>query len=204
MRLLDRLLKRKGEPVIVVSGVPRSGTSMVMKMLEAGGVEIFADGVRQADEDNPRGYFELERVKSLQKQTDKSWLREARGKAIKVISQLLDQLPGDNRYQVLFIDRNLHEVIASQNKMLEHRGEKVDPASDEHLRLLFEQHLKKTRSWLASQKNFTVLELEYSAIVADPGSHAERIRQFLHLDLDVSRMTGAVEQALYRNRSLTR
>ena len=193
--------QRQGEPVIVVSGLPRSGTSMLMKMLEAGGVEVFTDGVRQADEDNPRGYFELEKVKNLQKQTDRSWLREARGKAVKVISQLLPELPPENTYKVLFINRNLHEVIASQNKMLLRRGEKVDPASDERMRGLFEKHLEKTKSWLESGKHFEVLELDYSQVIAAPVLQARKIREFLGQSLDVDKMAGAVEASLYRNRA---
>jgi len=193
--------EKQSEPVIVVSGLPRSGTSMLMKMLEAGGVEIFTDGVRQADEDNPRGYFELEKVKNLQKQTDRNWVREARGKALKVISQLLPELPPANSYKVLFINRNLHEVIASQNKMLLRRGEKVDPASDERMRGLFQKHLQKTRSWLESSKQFEVMELEYSQVIANPLAHARKIREFLGRDLDVEKMAGAVEASLYRNRA---
>jgi len=193
--------QKQGEPVIVVSGLPRSGTSMLMKMLEAGGVEVFTDGVRQADEDNPRGYFELEKVKNLQKQTDRSWLREARGKAVKVISQLLPELPPENTYKVLFINRNLHEVIASQNKMLLRRGEKVDPASDERMRGLFEKHLEKTKSWLESGKHFEVLELDYSQVIAAPVLQARKIREFLGQSLDVDKMAGAVEASLYRNRA---
>ncbi len=193
--------QKQGEPVIVVSGLPRSGTSMLMKMLEAGGVGVFTDGVRQADEDNPRGYFELEKVKNLQKQTDRSWLREARGKAVKVISQLLPELPPENTYKVLFINRNLHEVIASQNKMLLRRGEKVDPASDERMRGLFEKHLEKTKSWLESGKHFEVLELDYSQVIAAPVLQARKIREFLGRNLDVDKMAGAVEASLYRNRA---
>jgi hypothetical protein len=202
MKLFGSFGKQKqGEPVIVVSGLPRSGTSMLMKMLEAGGVEVFTDGIRQADEDNPRGYFELEKVKNLQKQTDRSWLREARGKAVKVISQLLPELPPENTYKVLFINRNLHEVIASQNKMLLRRGEKVDPASDERMRGLFEKHLEKTRSWLQSSKHFEVLELDYSQVIATPVLQARKIREFLGQNLDVDKMAGAVEASLYRNRA---
>ncbi len=192
---------KESQPVIVVSGLPRSGTSMLMKMLEAGGVEVFTDGVREADEDNPRGYFELEKVKNLQKQTDRRWLREARGKAVKVISQLLPELPPENTYKVLFINRNLREVIASQNKMLLRRGEKVDPASDERMRGLFEKHLEKTRSWLESSKQFETLELEYSQVIANPVLQARRICEFLRQNLDVDKMAGAVEASLYRSRS---
>ncbi|RPJ86358.1 MAG: sulfotransferase family protein [Acidobacteria bacterium] len=188
-------------PVIVVSGLPRSGTSMLMKMLEAGGVEVFTDGFRQADEDNPRGYFELEKVKNLQKQTDRSWMRAARGKAVKVISQLLPELPPEHTYKVLFINRNLHEVIASQNKMLLHRGEKIDPASDERMCGLFEKHLEKTKAWLESSKHFEVLELQYSQVIANPVLEARRIREFLGQNLDADKMAGAVEASLYRNRA---
>ena len=120
----DLLRRRKyGEPVIIVSGLPRSGTSMMMKMLEAGGVSIMTDAIRQADVDNPKGYYEYERVKHLEKETDKSYVREARGKALKVISFLLKDLPDDNYYRVIFMRRDLDEVIASQNKMLDRRGE---------------------------------------------------------------------------------
>lgn len=121
---LSRFFKADlGEPIVIVSGLPRSGTSMMMKMLEAGGVPIMTDAVRTADIDNPKGYYEYERVKDLEKETDKSYIREGRGKALKVISWLLKDLPDDNRYRIIFMRRDLGEVIASQNKMLKHRGE---------------------------------------------------------------------------------
>src|SRR3990172_7400630 len=93
----------RGEPIVVVSGLPRSGTSMMMKMLEAGGMPILTDGERSADIDNPKGYFELERIKNLERETDKSYLRAARGKALKVISFLIKELPDDNDYRVIFM-----------------------------------------------------------------------------------------------------
>jgi len=120
----DFLRKRKyGEPIVIVSGLPRSGTSMMMKMLEAGGLSVMTDAIRQADIDNPKGYYEYERVKNLEKETDKSYVREARGKVLKVISFLLKDLPDDNFYRVVFMRRHLDEVISSQNKMLDRRGE---------------------------------------------------------------------------------
>src|SRR4026207_1213461 len=120
----DFLRRRKyGEPIVIVSGLPRSGTSMMMKMLEAGGLTVMTDAIRQADIDNPRAYCECERVKNLEKETDKSYVREARGKVLKVISFLLKDLPDDNYYRVIFMRRHLDEVIASQNKMLDRRGE---------------------------------------------------------------------------------
>src|SRR6185295_15833711 len=104
---VQRLLRRfrYGKPIVVVSGLPRSGTSMAMKMLEAGGLPVVTDGRRSADEDNPRGYYEDERVKDLYREGDKTWVRESRGKAIKVISFLLKSLPPDNNYKVLFMHR---------------------------------------------------------------------------------------------------
>src|SRR5262245_65195845 len=129
--LLREFLRRRryGEAVVIVSGLPRSGTSMMMKMLEAGGVPIMTDAIRTADVDNPKGYYEYERVKELEKETDKSYVREGRGKALKVISFLLKDLPDDNYYRVIFMRRDLDEVIASQNKMLDRRKEE---AIDDH------------------------------------------------------------------------
>ena len=100
-----------GRPVIVVSGLPQSGTSMMMKMLEAGGVPVWLDGVRTPDDQNPKGYYELERVKQLDKGLDKSWVRAGRGRAVKVISSLLEHLPPDNNYHVVFMNRDIQEVL---------------------------------------------------------------------------------------------
>src|SRR5687768_1736541 len=107
--------------ITVVSGLPRSGTSMMMKMLEAGGLEPVVDHVRKPDEDNPKGYYEFERVKALE--NDREWLPEAKGKFVKVISMLLRHLPADHRFKVIFMQRNMPEVLASQKKMLVRRGE---------------------------------------------------------------------------------
>ncbi len=141
-RLYRRL--RYGEPIVVVSGLPRSGTSMIMKMLEAGGLPVLTDGLRAADEDNPKGYYEVERVKGLAEETDKGWLAEARGKGIKVISYLLKSLPPQFNYRVVFIRREIEEVLASQRKMLARRGE-TEETPPERMRALFEDDL-----WRAS------------------------------------------------------
>ena len=111
--------RRYGAPVYVVSGLPRSGTSMMMRMLEAGGIEPFTDGARVADVDNPEGYYEYERVKHLERDPDRSWVRQARGRSLKVISFLLRHLPDDNDYLVIYMRRNLDEVLRSQDKMLD-------------------------------------------------------------------------------------
>lgn len=190
---------RYGRPVVVVSGLPRSGTSMAMKMLEAGGMRIVTDGLRAADEDNPKGYYEDERVKDLYREGDKAWLREARGSAIKIISFLLRSLPADNNYKVLFVHRDLREIVASQNKMLVRRGERND-TPDEDAMALLEEQVRDARFFLR-RPQFEVLELGYKETLDRPGSEARRIAEFLGEPLEVAKMTAVVDRELYRNRA---
>jgi len=203
-RSLKRAYVRRklGKPIVVVSGLPRSGTSMMMKMLQAGGMPLFVDDVRKADEDNPIGYYELEEVKSLLKKEDKTWLSEARGKGIKIVSTLLPGLPSSHFYKVIFMQRHLDEVILSQNKMLRRRGELVDEAGDDRMRGMLEKHLVKTKLWMDGQLNFALVEVPYSEVIADPRRQAQRVRHFVEVDLDVEKMASAVDASLYRNRHL--
>jgi len=196
--LLRKLLH--GDPVVVVSGLPRSGTSMAMKMIEAGGVTPVTDGLRSADEDNPKGYYEDERVKDLAKMQDKTWLRAARGRAIKVISHLLKELPDDNNYRVVFMNRKVDEVLKSQAKMLERRGEESGPADDQ-MRELLQSDVWRAKYLLKNQARFEWLELHYSDVLADPRAHAERMNEFLGGRLDVDKMAAMVDAKLYRNRA---
>jgi len=189
-----------GKPIVVVSGLPRSGTSMTMKMLEAGGLEIMTDGLRTADEDNPKGYYELEKVKNLHRDSDKSWLREARGKAIKVISYLLRSLPPDHSYKVLFMDRNPQEILASQQKMLDRRGETSD-ISDQRMREIFEKDLREVRFLLKRRPWFETLEMKYRDALENPAENARRMADFLGLDLDIEKMAAVADKSLYRNRA---
>lgn len=198
--LLRRI--RYGEPVVVVSGLPRSGTSMAMKMLDAGGLPLMVDGVRTADVDNPKGYYELERVKDLETEPDKTYLREARGKGVKVISFLLFHLPEDLQYRVIFMVRHLDEVLASQQKMLDNRGED-HPVEDDALRKMYENHLWRVRYLMKTNPRFQSLELPYREILESPRDHVGRIAQFLGRDLDVEAMAGVVDKRLYRNRAET-
>ena len=191
---------RFGEPIVVVSGLPRSGTSMAMKMLEAGGVQPVQDGIRTADEDNPKGYYEHERVKDLHKETDRTWLTAARGQAIKIISFLLTHMPETNNYQVIFMRRDLKEVLASQSKMLDRRGESND-TSDEQMTQVYKDHLWKVNRLLKRRKDFQVLDLDYRGVLEDPQSAAENIRDFLGRDMDIEKMVGVVDKNLYRNRA---
>ena len=191
---------RYGRPVILVSGLPRSGTSMLMQMLEKGGMPVVTDKVRTPDEDNPKGYHEFERIKEIDKTTDKSWLKNYRGQVIKTISFLLQDLPLDLNYQVLFMRRNIEEVLRSQNKMLERSGAKDSIVPDEKMRQNYEFHLKKVYYRLERTPNFQVLYLDYPAVVADPLDAARRINVFLGRNLDVEAMASSVESDLYRNR----
>lgn len=188
-----------GEPVVIVSGLPRSGTSMMMKMLEAGGVPVMTDQVRTADIDNPKGYYEVERVKDLEKETDKSYIREGRGKALKVISFLLKDLPDDNAYKIIFMRRDLNEVIASQNKMLQHRGE-ADSSDDRMMIDAYMNHLAAVRIMVRKRPNFEMMELRYDTAVKDPAAAAVQVNAFLGGKLDEAAMRAVVDAELYRNR----
>ncbi len=204
MRLFSSLFDKSPQqpppsPVIIVSGLPRSGTSMMMKMLEAGGMALIIDGIRAADEDNPKGYYEFERVKQLDK-GDVAWVADAQGKAVKVISALLEYLPPEYEYSVLFMNRKMPEVLASQRKMLERRGEKSD-ISDEKLADLLHKHVRQVKAWLVHQPNFEMLDLDYNAMLVDPEPWAEQINAFLGGRLDVRAMVQVVDPNLYRNRT---
>jgi LPS sulfotransferase NodH len=183
--------------IIVVSGLPRSGTSLLMQMLHAGGIEVLSDHVRAADVDNPRGYFEFEKVKQIQK--DSSWLPEARGKAVKMVSQLLYHLPVTERYRIIFMRRDLEEILASQEKMLKRRNAPAAPR-DQMMRA-FTLHLEALFQWLAGQSNIEVLAINYNDLVRDPRAQAEKISRFLDDRPAVEAMIEAVDSDLYRNRS---
>jgi hypothetical protein len=198
LHTLSRRL-RYGRPVVIVSGLPRSGTSMAMKMLEAGGMELVVDDIRTADEDNPKGYYEDERVKDLAETKDRDWLEGARGKVIKVVSSLLNYLPANNAYKVVFMRRNLYEVLASQAKMLDRRNEESH-TDDQDLLAMYESHLEKVEFQLRFRPNFEALYLNYTDVVAEPAREARRIADFVGGGLDVERMAGAVDGSLYRNR----
>lgn len=172
---------------------------MMMKMLEAGGIAPMTDLLRAADMDNPKGYYEYERVKQLDK-GDTAWVPEARGKVIKVISALLKHLPANEQYRVIFIRRNMSEILASQRKMLVNRGEDPNKQDDAQMAMLFEKHLAQVEAWLAAQPNIRTLYLHYSDILANPRSQIETLNTFLGGKLDTDRMASEVDPALYRNR----
>lgn len=172
---------------------------MAMKMLEAGGLSIVTDGLRRGDASTPNGYYEFERVKELDKQSDTAWLADARGKAVKIISFLLTYLPESYDYKVVFMRRDLGEVVSSQNKMLDARGE-ARGVGDDRTSALYEQHLEQVERFLGQRPCFSTLMVDYAAVLADPRGQAARINAFVGGRLDVDRMVAVAEPALYRNR----
>ncbi len=195
----DEAAKNHKAPIVVVSGLPRSGTSMMMKMLEAGGVPPVTDELRTADDDNPKGYYEFERVKQMDK-GDVAWVKDAPGKVVKVISALLKHLPREQHYQVIFLRRHMSEILASQRKMLIRRGEDPDKMDDAQMAMLFERHIQQVEQWLAQQPNFEVLYIHYSDVMADPLAAANTISRFLGRDMDIQAMAQTADPNLYRNR----
>lgn len=196
---LRKLFGKRREPIIIVSGLPRSGTSMMMRMLEQGGVPIVQDGIREPNADNPRGYYEFERVKKLP-DGDTDWLPDARGKAVKVIAALLLHLPDTYRYNVLFMRRDMGEILASQRRMLIRRGEDPHAVDDAEMARLFEKHLAQVYTWMEEQPNLSYLNVDYNAALSDPRPVVEQVAAFLPLPLDVERMVAVVDRDLYRQR----
>ncbi len=177
---------------------------MMMRMLEAGGMPLIADNVRIADEDNPRGYYEFEPAK--QTRHDASWLRAAPGRAVKMVYRLLYDLPQDYAYRVVFMRRNLEEVLASQRTMLERQGNTDtsphrQPVDDEQMAMLFAGELEKFERWVARQPNFSVHEANYNDLLGNPRRQAKRVNRFLGKRLDARAMARVVDASLYRNRS---
>lgn len=187
------------EPVTIVSGMPRSGTSMMMQILAAGGAAILTDNIRQPDEDNPRGYYEFERVKQVRE--DASWLDDAGGKVVKMVYRLLSDLPRDQPYRVIFMKRQLAEVIASQDEMLQRHGKASGDAGQEQLAAIYRRQLDEAESWLANQPNFSVLYVDYHDVLNDTQRVVAEINAFLGGDLDVPAMLRVPDSSLHRQRS---
>jgi hypothetical protein len=185
------------DDIIVVSGLPRSGTSLMMQMLDHGGIEVVTDQVRSADDDNPRGYFEFEAVKRTRQ--DSTWVTSARGRAVKLVSSLLYDLPTTESYRILFMQRDIEEVLDSQAKMLQRLGRPAVPR--EQIRASFGIHLERLYRWLPQQPHMRTLMVSYNRLLADPGSEVSAIVEFLDGPADAENMLAAVDPTLYRNRA---
>lgn len=183
----------------VVSGLPRSGTSMMMRMLEAGGLPVLIDHIRTADDDNPRGYYEFEAVKRTKQ--DSSWLEGSGGKAVKMVYRLLYDLPTDRDYRVLFMRRKLEEVLASQRIMLQRKGVTSDAADDQQMETLFRREIQTFDDWVPQQRHISMIDVDYNRVQQDPLTELTRVRDFLGNNLDLAAMTNVVDATLYRNRS---
>ena len=184
--------------ITIVSGLPRSGTSLMMQMLDAGGLPVLSDGERKADTDNPKGYLEWERIKQLPR--DPNLIAEAEGKVVKVISQLILSLPAGHEYRVVFMQRPLPEVLKSQDEMLRRRGSADSNTDTSAIEEAFQRHLIDVNKWLAGQANVQVSRVHYHRVLREPKAVAEEIAAFLEVPLDIEAMVRQVDGTLYRNR----
>ena len=184
--------------ITIVSGLPRSGTSMMMKMLEAGGLDTITDNVRKADVDNPKGYYEFEIVKDIKE--DSSWIAGTQGKAFKMVAPLLRYLPKGFQYQIVFMRRDMMEMLESQNKMLKRLGQPSRDVSDEKMAVLFAKQLAELEPWLDQQKNVRVLNVMYNEVLAEPVAQVQRIAEFIEQDLATQNMLDIIDPSLYRNK----
>jgi hypothetical protein len=184
--------------ITVVSGLPRSGTSLMMQMLAAGGMSAVTDGERQADADNPRGYFEWERLKLLPRQPD--CIAETEGKVVKVISQLLFALPAGHEYRVIFMQRPLPEVVASQAEMIRRRGTTGAALAPAALIAGLGAHLNQVNAWLKNKADISVHRVEHGEVLREPLRVSESIQQFLNCPLNVDAMSQQIDASLYRQR----
>jgi hypothetical protein len=188
-----------GQFLTIVSGLPRSGTSMMMRMLEQGGLPVLVDHKRQPDADNPQGYYEFEAVKKTKQNA--SWLNESAGTAVKMIYRLLYDLPCDRSYRVVFMRRKLDEVLASQRTMLHRNGSAKDDVSDAQMAKLFESELAAFYQWASQQPHIQLIDVDYNQVLREPCSELNRVNQFLGGGLNVDAMVDVVDDSLYRNRA---
>jgi len=185
--------------VTVVSGAPRSGTSAMMQMLGAGGMDLLVDGVRRADRDNPRGYFELEAARRLA--ADDGWVERAVGRAVKLVHALVPRLPRGPEYRIVLMRRDWREVLASQRAMLERGGAAPPEPREERIAEIFAAQLERLERWAAGRPEVALLSIDYHALVRDSVRTAARVSQFLGGGLDVEDMAAAVLPSLWRQRA---
>jgi hypothetical protein len=197
--IFEKFLGRRKDNnyITIVTGLPRSGTSMLMGMLVAGGIEAVTDGVRKPDESNPKGYYEFENVKKIQE--DVSWLGDCRGKAVKIISELLFYLPDNRAYKIIFMRRHIKEILASQHAMLSDLGRYGANRNVEEMIELFSKHIMRVEKWLKG-KSYDVLYLDYRNIIMDSRKNAESVNRFLDFRLNIAKMVSIVDSKLYRQK----
>lgn len=192
--------KNRRSAIIIVSGLPRSGTSMMMEILKAGGIQSLTDGLREADIDNPRGYFEYERVKKLP-EGNYAWLSGAIGKAVKIIAPLLPYLPDNYTYNVIFMKRNMEEILSSQRVMLQRKGQDTQDEVEKEILNLYNENLKSVIKFMNDNTHFSYTFCDYNVILGSPLQSIGQIVNFLDLQLDIKKMVKVVEPTLYRQRA---
>lgn len=190
----------KSEPIVIVTGFPRSGTSMMMAMLQAGGLELYTDGKREADKDNPKGFFEHEVVKEMPVKAD--WLESCKGKAVKVISSLLRYLPGEHQYKLIWIKRPLTEVIVSQEIMKGREKAEIMRNFPFQMALELQQEEERLANWAKRQPNISSQVVEYYDCLKDASEVIHEVSAFLGIDLEASAAQAAVDDKLHRNKLL--
>jgi hypothetical protein len=199
IQILKLFSKADPNAITIVSGLPRSGTSMMMQMLETGGIPALTDGFRETDIDNPKGYYEFEPVKQTKK--DSSWLNDCEGKVVKMVSLLLYDLPVNRNYKVIFMQRKMDEILASQKKMLKRRGREAEIKQDEEMAAEYMQHLRKLYDWLEIQNHLDVVFISYNDMLNQPLKEAKKLKRFLKRDIHIKDMVHVVDKALYRQRA---
>ncbi len=180
--------------ITIVSGLPRSGTSMMMQILKSGGMKVVTDNIRKANEDNPHGYYEYERVKKIKEDT--AWLKETRGKAFKMISQLLYDLPSNENYKIIFMNRKMNEILASQSKMLERMGSNKGGKKKEKMGKFFDKHLCEIKDWIESRKCMAVLYIDYNDFLVNSDEHIKTLNRFLNYKLNEKKAIKVIDKSI--------
>jgi thioredoxin len=198
IRPLTRTESTSSSYITIVSGLPRSGTSLMMRMLNVGGIAALCDEHRTPDADNPNGYYEFESVKSIQDYGD--WIDRAVGHSVKIVYNLLEHLPKDREYRVIFMRRQIDEIIQSQRAMLLRNGIKTE-IPDEEIKELFERVLRQFYSWLPSQTHLKLINVGYNELLSRPASTIAQINRHLGYNLDTEAMAQVIDHSLYRNRA---
>jgi hypothetical protein len=192
-------LSSEEKEITIVSGLPRSGTSLAMQLLQAAGIEPYTDGIRSADVHNQKGYFESAKVLTLL--SDKSWVSQATGKSLKVISTLLKYLPAEFQYRVVFMERSMDEIVLSQQRMLEGLGKKGAGIAPDRLAAIYAKELETVWAWMDKQENIEALRISYNALLERPLSVMPELIQFIGSRATPEELARVLDHNLYRSKA---
>lgn len=197
-KIMSEDIYKDADEIFIVSGLPRSGTSMMMQLLEAGGLPVFTDNLRHADENNKKGYYEHEAVKIIHK--NNGWMKEAAGKTVKVVSHLLQNLPMRYKYKIVFMERDINEVITSQSKMLQNLGKLPQQATHFNLEQSYIDTNERVKQWLEDKPNIEVLYIDYNKTLEQPENTIEQLNLFFNRNLNTEKMIQVIDKSLYRTK----